>query len=131
MAHPDNPAAIGLGTLIVHLQQGVPAWMDGDRVLPADGSALLAALEQAQEGLAGGDMSRERETPWARERETPGAAAQTGITAFVDQVKALIEAGLLEINNDHLLLERFSARWLAGEGSGERQANADGSLTGP
>jgi hypothetical protein len=105
MEHPDNPGAMGPSTLIAHLQQSVQAWIDSDRVLPADGSTLLAALEQLQAELAGGD-SKER---------APGAAAQAGLTAFESQVQALIAAGLLEIDNDPPLTAVQGAGCLAPE----------------
>jgi hypothetical protein len=54
--------------------------MDADRVLPADGSSLLVALERAREGLAG---------------ENP-SAAMAGIGAFIREVEALVEAGTIE-----------------------------------
>jgi len=110
MEHPDNPAAIGPSTLIAHLQESVQAWIDSDRVLPADGSALLATLEQIQAELAG-ENGAER---------APGAAAQAGLTAFESQVQALIAAGLLEIGDAPPLLEARGAGWLALERLGER-----------
>jgi hypothetical protein len=53
--------------------------MDGDRIVPADGASLLAALGQAQEGL----LSRDR------------PAARAALAAFVSRVQALIDAGVL------------------------------------
>src|SRR5258708_30745937 len=85
MEHTDGPAARDATPLIAPLRQGVLAWMDADRVLPADGSSLLAALERAREGLTG---------------ENP-AAARAGIEAFIAQVQALIDAGVLEIADGH------------------------------
>jgi hypothetical protein len=105
MEHPDNPVAMGDRTMIAHLQRSVQAWIDSDRVLPADGSALLAALDRVQEELADGDS----------EERAPGAAAQARIAAFVDQVQALIAAGLLEIDNDPPLIEARGAGCLAPE----------------
>jgi hypothetical protein len=81
MEHWDGPAARDATLLIAALQQGVRAWMDADRVLPADGSSLLATLEQALEGLTGENA----------------LAARAGIEAFIAQVQALIDAGVLEI----------------------------------
>ena len=84
MEHPVSPAAVCARTQIARLQQTVQAWIDSDRILLADGSALLTTLDRVQQGLAGGDS----------EEGAPGAAAQAGIAAFVDQVQALIAAGL-------------------------------------
>ena len=103
LEHPHHSVVIGPGTLIAHLQAGVQAWIDSDRVLPADGCALLAALEQLQAELVGENAP----------------AAQAGITAFVDQVQALIAAGLLEIDTDHPLSEARYADWLAPKRLGE------------
>lgn len=150
-----DPAAAA-GAVLAHLRQTVQVWIDGDRVLPIDGLALLAALDQAQKGLAGEDSERERRegagarsartcpasgTPPERQgaaspgghtrlcrvpahcvgpprpperqgsaaaqgggraagpgggpRGAPGAAAESGITAFVGHVQALIEARVL------------------------------------
>ena len=66
--------------LIADLRQNVLAWMDGDRILPADGSSLLATLDRVLEGLSAADLP----------------AARAGIEAFLNQVPALIEAGVLE-----------------------------------
>jgi hypothetical protein len=79
MQHEDIPAAMGARAVIAHLQQRVQVWMDGDRLFPADGAALLAALDRAFEGLAGEDAS----------------AVRAGIAAFVRRVQALIAAGAL------------------------------------
>jgi hypothetical protein len=93
MEHPDRQGAADARSVIAQLRQRVQVWIDGDLVLPADGSALLAVLDRALEGLANGDR--------------PGA--QAGITAFVGQVQALIAAGLHEIGDDHLLIEAAAA----------------------
>jgi hypothetical protein len=77
----SDPAA-AVGAVLARLRQTVQVWIDGDRVLPIDGLALLVALDQAQKGLAG-------------PRGAPGAAAESGITAFVGHVQALIEARVL------------------------------------
>src|SRR5260221_84551 len=77
--HPNRPAAVGAQAVLQHLQQIIQAWMDGDHILAADGTSLLATLDRAFEGLAG---------------ENP-AAAQAGIANFVDRVQALIAAGAL------------------------------------
>jgi hypothetical protein len=93
MEHWDGPAARDATPLIAPLQQGVLAWMDADRVLPADGSSLLAALERALEGLTGVNT----------------LAARAGIEAFVAQVQALIDAGTLEPVDGRLPLETARA----------------------
>jgi hypothetical protein len=82
MEHPESVPTEDGQTLISPLQQTVLAWMDGDRVLPADGAALL-------EGLTG----------------AKGAAARHGIEAFIDRVQALIDAGLLDAAAGRLALE--------------------------
>jgi hypothetical protein len=97
MEHPDSPVARGPSALITHLQESVQAWIDSDRVLPADGAALLAALEHLQAELLGADAP----------------AAQAGIAKFVDQVQTLIAAGLLEIGSNHSLFEARDVGCLA------------------
>jgi hypothetical protein len=79
MQHPDRPAARDAKTRIADLQQSVLAWMDADRVLPADGSSLLALLERTLAALTSENA----------------AAARAGIEAFIAQVEALIDAGVL------------------------------------
>jgi hypothetical protein len=87
--HSPSPAAVDAGTLIAQLRQRVRVWMDSDQILPADGSALLAALDQARAGLAGGDSE-------GGTREAGhGTAARVGIERFVGQVQSLIDAGVL------------------------------------
>jgi len=81
MEHPDSAAAEAARAAIAPLQQSVQGWIDADMILPADGSSLLAALEQALEGVTG---------------ENP-AAAGAAIAALIGQVEALIDAGALEI----------------------------------
>jgi len=75
------------------LQQRVQAWLDGDRLFPADGRSLLATLDRVQAGLAGEDA--------------PGARA--GIAAFVGQVQALVEARVLAVEDGHPLIEVAAA----------------------
>ena len=77
--------AEGGRAVIADLQQWVQAWMDGDRLFPADGLSLLAALDRALAGLAGEDS----------EERAPGAGTRAGIAAFVGQVQALVEARVL------------------------------------
>jgi hypothetical protein len=79
MKHPDRHGATDACAVIAHLKRCVQAWIDGDRVLSADGSFLLAALDRALEGLAG---------------EDPGGM-QAGIETFTHRVQVLIDAGVL------------------------------------
>lgn len=44
MQYPDRPPVLDAAGAIAYLRQSVLAWMDADRVLPADGSSLLSAL---------------------------------------------------------------------------------------
>jgi hypothetical protein len=67
--------------------------MDGDRVLPADASSLMEMLDGALDGLD------------ARK----AAPAQAGITAFIDRLQALIEAGALAADDSRLPLETARA----------------------
>jgi hypothetical protein len=93
MEHPDSAAAESTRAAIAPLQQSVLGWMDADRVLPSDGSSLLAALQRALEGLTG---------------ENP-SAAWAGIVAFIHRVEALIDAGALEAVDGRLPLETARA----------------------
>jgi hypothetical protein len=93
MEHPDSAAAEGGRAVIAPLQQRVLGWIDADRVLPADGSSLLASLVRALEGLTG---------------ENP-SAARAGIVAFIRRVEALIDAGALEAVDGRLPLETARA----------------------
>src|SRR5262249_23881979 len=83
MEPPDKPAAGEGGEVIAHLRQTVLAWMDGDRVLPADGSSLLAMLDQALDGLTAAGAP----------------AGRAGIEALSSQVKVLIEERVLEADD--------------------------------
>jgi hypothetical protein len=93
MEHPDSAAAEGARAAIAPLQKSVLGWMDADRVLPADGSSLLVALERALEGLTG---------------ENP-SSARAGIVAFSRRVEALIVAGAIEAVEGRLSLETADA----------------------
>ena len=93
MRHPDRPAVVVAAEAIATLQQRVLAWMDADRVLPADGSSLLALLERTLE-----ELTREN-----------AAAARAGIEAFTGRVEALVEAGLLEAADGHSRLAASAA----------------------
>jgi hypothetical protein len=88
-----SPAPVEAGAVIAQLRQRVRVWMDGDRVLPADGLSLLATLDRVQAGLAGEDAP----------------AARAGIAAFVSQVQALIEARVLAAEDGHPPIEAASA----------------------
>jgi hypothetical protein len=93
MEHPDSAAMEDAGAAIASLQQCVLVWMDGDRVLPADGSSLLAALEWALAGLTGENA----------------LAARAGIVAFIGRVEALIDAGVLDAVDGRLPLQTARA----------------------
>src|SRR5262249_33939456 len=93
MEHPDSAAAEGARAAIALLQQSVQGWTDADQVLPADGSALLVALERARAGLTGKNSG----------------AARAGIAAFIGRVEALIDAGALEIGDGRRPLETARA----------------------
>jgi hypothetical protein len=87
--HSQAPAPAVAHDVIAQVRQSVQVWINGDQVLPADGSFLLAALDQARAGLTSADA--------------PGARA--GIERFVGQVQALIEAGTLEASDGHSSIE--------------------------
>jgi hypothetical protein len=89
MEHPERRAEVAARDTIAHLQQSVHALMDGDLVLPADGSSLLAALDRELAGPNG----------------ESAAAARAGIEAFIDWVQALIAAGVLEAANGRRRIE--------------------------
>jgi len=85
---PSSPAA-AVDAAIARLRQSVRAWMDGDRIVPADGSLLLAALDSALAELT----------------EEHAPAARAGIEQFVGQVEALIKARVLEASDGHPPIE--------------------------
>ena len=91
--HSRPPALFEAAAAIAQLRQSVQVWMDGDRVLPADGSLLLTTLDRVQAGLAGEDA--------------PGVGA--GIAAFVGQVQALVQAGVLAAEDGHSPLAAAAA----------------------
>jgi hypothetical protein len=93
MEHLERPALVVSQVVIAPLRESVLGWMDADRILPADGSSLLAALERALEGLTG---------------ENP-PAARVEIGAFIGRVEALIESGALEAGDGRLALETARA----------------------
>jgi hypothetical protein len=97
MEHPDNPVATSARSVITHLRESVQSWMDSDRVLPADGSALLATLDQLREGLAGEDAP----------------AAQAAMKSFIRRVQELMQAGLLVVG-DHQPPMEAAAKLIAG-----------------
>ena len=92
MEHPTSPAAGALAA-IAHLQQRVQAWMDEDRLFPADGSSLLAALDRALVGLASEDAP----------------AARAALEACVGRVQALIEARVLAAEDGEPPIARATA----------------------
>jgi hypothetical protein len=89
MEHPGRHVPADACAVIAHLKRGVQAWIDGDRVLSADGSSLLAALDRALEGLAG---------------EGP-RGTQAGIETFTRRVQSLIDAGVLGAGDGQPQLE--------------------------
>ena len=93
MEHPNSGAGESARAAIAPLRQSVLGWMDADRVLPADGSSLLVALELALEGLTG---------------ENP-SSARAGIVAFIRRVEALTNTGALEAVDGRLPLETADA----------------------
>jgi hypothetical protein len=93
MEHPDRPLVVVIRAAIAHVRPSVLGWIDADQILPADGLALLAALEEALAGLTG---------------ENP-AAARAGIVAFIRRVEALLAAGVLEAVDGRRLLETARA----------------------
>jgi hypothetical protein len=93
MEYPNTDAAEGAMAAIAPLRQRALAWIDADRVLPADGTKLLTALEQALEGLAADNR----------------AAARAGIVAFIHRVEGLIDAGALEAVDGRLPLDTARA----------------------
>jgi hypothetical protein len=94
MAHPERPEGVASRVVIAHLQQSGQALMDGDRVLPDDGSSLLAALDRALAGPDGDSAS----------------AARAGIEAFIGWVRALVDAGVLEATDARPRIEAAAAR---------------------
>jgi hypothetical protein len=93
MEHPELAAAAGASGAIARLRQSVVGWMDADRVLPADGSSLMVALELALEGLTG---------------ENP-SSARAGMVAFIRRVEVLIDAGAIKAVEGRLPLETVDA----------------------
>jgi hypothetical protein len=84
MEHPADSVAPSASSVIAHLRESVQAWIDSDRVLPADGAALQSTLDQLQEGLAGEDAP----------------VAQAAMQSFIRRVQELMQAGLL-VAADH------------------------------
>lgn len=93
MEHPDRRSVAEPRGVIAHLQRRVLGWIDGDRVLPADGSFLLATLERALGGLD----------------EENGPVARAGVEAFAGRVEVLVEKGVLTAADGHLSLEAARA----------------------
>jgi hypothetical protein len=84
---------MGARTRIARLRQSVQAWTDGDRLLPADGSALLAALDRALHGL-----SDEREP-----------AARAAMERFIRRVQGLLEGPALQAGDGQPWLDQAAA----------------------
>jgi hypothetical protein len=80
MEHPDSAAAEQARAAVAQLQQSVQAWMDADRVLPADGLSLLTMLDRALAGRTGASA----------------AAARAVLETVIGRAEGLIEAGTLE-----------------------------------
>jgi len=78
---------------IEKLRQQLQGLVDADLVLLEDGQWLLAALEQAMQGLIGQDAP----------------AARAGIEAFVGRVQSLIAAGTLAAADGQLPIEAGAA----------------------
>jgi hypothetical protein len=85
----QSPAPVDAAAVIAQLRRRVRIWMDGDQILPAEGSFLLAALDQVLAELTQADapavpplgpgtheVGGARREPWA------------GIEQFVEQVRA-------------------------------------------
>jgi hypothetical protein len=96
MHSPDPFEAADAGAVIAELRHHVRVWIDGDRVLPADGSSLLATLDQALVELIHGD----------------NRGVRAGIQTFVGRVQALIAAQALEASDGHPPIEA-AARLIA------------------
>src|SRR5262249_54955820 len=109
MEHPDRPPVMDARELIAQLRQSVQAVMDGDRVFPADDSALLALLDRSLEGLT--DQAAPAVPLLEPGRHAVGGAPEapwTGLEAFVAQVQALIEAGVLDAADGRPWIERIA-----------------------
>jgi hypothetical protein len=110
MEHSDGPAIVDARTRIAHLQQSVQAVMDGDRILPSDGSSLLAMLDRALEGLTDEDaLAVSPLGAGARAVGGAGREAGAGIEAFIGWVQGLIEAGVLEAADGRPWIEAAAA----------------------
>ena len=98
MPHSSPSAPVEAAAVIGELRQRVRVWMDSDRILPADGSLLLATLDKVQAGLAGEDA--------------PGA--QAAIAAFAGQVQAFIDTGALTAVDEQTSIQAAAtlATWI-------------------
>jgi hypothetical protein len=108
MEHSERPPLVVAQVVIAHLQQSVRALMDEDRVLPTDGSSLLAALDRELAGPNG----------------ESAAAARAGIEAFIAQVEALVDAGVLEAADGHPPIEMAVALGALLHGAEEKGSTA-------
>ena len=122
MQPPERPGEVVASEVIAHLQRSVQALMDGDRVLPADGSSLLATLDRALAGPdgesappgtreAGGSLRPRGPAPPLRGSPPPTqwVDAQAGIEAFIGWAQALIEAGVLAAADGRPRIEAAAA----------------------
>jgi hypothetical protein len=110
MERAESPGVREARTRITQLQQSVQGVMDGDRVLPADGSSLLAMLDQALEELA--DEEAPAVPPLGTGSRAVGGAERepwTGIEAFIGRVQALIQAGVLDVADGRPWIEAAAA----------------------
>jgi hypothetical protein len=119
MERAESPGVREASTRITHLQQSVQAVMDGDRILPADGAALLVILDQALEGLTDEDTPAVPPLgPGSRALGGAPRKARAGIEAFTGRVQALIEAGVLEAADGRPWIDRIVTRSVPGAESG-------------
>lgn len=82
----QSPAPVD-ATVIAQLRQSVRIWMDGDQILPAEGSFLLAALDQILAELTHADAP----TRAGIERFVEQVRAQTGKSVTAEHAAILIE----------------------------------------
>jgi hypothetical protein len=95
----QSPAPADAAAVIAQLRQRVRIWMDGDQILPAEGSFLLAALDQVLAELTHADAPAvpplgpvARREPWAGiERFVEQVRAQTGKRITAEHAAILIE----------------------------------------
>jgi len=94
----QSPAPVD-AAVVAQLRQSVRIWMDGDQILPDEGSFLLAALDQVLAELTHADAPAvpplgpaARREPWAGiERFVEQVRAQTGKSITAEHAAILIE----------------------------------------